>query len=352
MAFHDAAVLPVEYAFGSSGGPAHETVIQQTRGGRSVYLPTLDEPVMRYEIDISMLDPQHQKFARLVDFVRARRGAAHGFRLLDFTDYATNADHVLEVDPDDVTARHQIGVGDGSTTLFRLSKTYSDSGESVVRRIEKPMRVSEANAFESQTLPFLAAATQTVWVWIDSVLKTEGADYTVNYGTGTITFGSAPTAGQVVEWAGYFFVPVHFGPEADKFMRLTASSWAQRQTDTLTMVEEKADTAFLGLDRSPRGAVWVTLEDSQHQLELHEARDHYLDADGLMSAPFVLLPEPGTWMLGTDLLFVANVGASIGLDIRDHNGSALPSALTIAAGNAARFHLAPDGSGGFDWVVS
>jgi uncharacterized protein (TIGR02217 family) len=350
MAFHDAALFPVEYSFGTSGGPAHETVIQQMPGGRGVYLPTVNEPVMRYEVDLSLLDPEHQRLGPLIDFIRARRGSTHGFRLWDYADHSTNALHIGEISAVDATARHEIGVGDGTTTVFSLAKTYTESGESVVRRIEKPMRVAEANLFTK--VPYLRNATRTVWVWSDGSLQTEGVNYTLDYSTGKITFGTAPTAAKVIEWAGYFVVPVHLGAEADKFLRLTASSYAQRQTDTLTMVEEKSDTALLSLDRSPGGASLITLTEDSHQIEFYRGAAQHFDADGLMAAPTLLLPEPDDWMLGRDILRIFNRGATIGLDMRDHTGAALPAPLTIAAGYMARFHLAPDGSGGYDWVVS
>lgn len=61
----------------------------------------------------------------LVAFFRARKGRAYGFRFKDWTDYKA--------------ANQSIGSGDGTTTTFPLTKTYSSGGVTETRRITKPV---------------------------------------------------------------------------------------------------------------------------------------------------------------------------------------------------------------------
>jgi uncharacterized protein (TIGR02217 family) len=350
MAFHDSAVFPTTLDLGTAGGPSFENVIQESPSGRSVRIARMTEPVMRYEIvrqDVSLTDA-----ASLLRFVRARHGSLHGFRLLDFADFSTATDNVSQVAEDGGADRHQIGVGDGSTTVFRLSKTYTDSGESVVRRIEKPMTLAQAQAV-TNVCDYLATLTtgQHLRVWVDGTEKTEGTDYTVDYSTGTVTFGTAPTTGHVILWAGYFHVPVRFGVEADKFLRVLAPVAITRSFDGLTMVEEKSDTALLAMQSDPGGAKLHTVATTSAAISFADGKVQLFDCDGVASFN-LLLPEPADWMLGGPVFVIFNVGATIGISVRDYTGAALPAALTIAAGSTARLYLAPDGSGGYDWVAA
>jgi uncharacterized protein (TIGR02217 family) len=347
MAFHDTAFLPVEYSYGSAGGPSHETVIQQSPNGRSLRIARLDEPIMRYEIDLRILDENHVRIGPLINFVRARKGSLHGFRLMDFADYSTNATHIGQIDVSDLDARHELGIGDNNQTVFSLVKTYTDSGESVTRRIEKPMRVAEANQISK--ILWLKTATRTIWVWVDGTLKSEGSDYTVDYALGKITFASAPNVGEVVTWAGYFAVPVFFGPEADRFLRISASSYAERQTDTITMIETKQDTAVLAMERDPRGAKRWALSAAVHQLDFYYGQTQLFDVDAAGASMDLHLPEPADWMLGGPLFFIGNISSTANLVVKTYGGAA--TVLTLAPDASVSLFLVPDGSGGYDWVV-
>lgn len=349
MAFHDTAFLPVEYSYGSAGGPSHETVIQQTPNGRALRIARSDDPIMRYEIDLRVLDENHIRIGPLINFVRARRGSLHGFRLMDFADYSTNETHIGQIDVDDLDARHEIGVGDGTQAVFTLAKIYTDSGESVTRRIEKPMRIAEANTITK--ISWLKTATRTIWVWVDGTLKTEGTHYTVDYANGKITFVTPPTLGQSVKWAGYFAVPVFFGPEVDKFLRISASSYAERQTDTITMIETKQDTAYLAMERDPRGAKrWVVSAATVvHQLSFYDGQTQLFNADAVGASIDINLPEAADWMLGGPLFFIGNNGSTQNLVVKTYGGAA--TLFTLAPSASASLFLCPDGSGGYDWVI-
>ena len=177
MAFHDNAVFPTDINLGTASGPSFGTIIQETPSGRSVRIARADEPTMRF--DVAKQDLDETTAGALLSFIRARRGSLHGFRLMDFADFSTAPDHVTEIDAGDVTHRQTIGVGDGGVGSFPLIKTYTDSGETVTRRVEKPMRLAEAQAITHYYLGALTTG-QHFRLWIEGVIQTEGRDYTVD----------------------------------------------------------------------------------------------------------------------------------------------------------------------------
>jgi uncharacterized protein (TIGR02217 family) len=109
-------------------------------------------------------------------------GRAAGFRFKDWGDYQLN--------------NMQIATGDGSTKVFKITKTYAVTGSSYVRRIFKPV-------------------SGTMNVYDNGVLRTEGAGagkYTVDYTTGIITFDNAITPANThpITVTCEFDVPVRF----------------------------------------------------------------------------------------------------------------------------------------------
>ncbi len=90
----------------------------------------------------------------------------------------------------------QTDVGDGSTLTFQCIKDYSVGATATHRRnIIKPQN---------------GVGDFAIKVALDGVLQTEGADYTVNYSIGIVTFTVAPGAGVAPTWGGAFYVPVAF----------------------------------------------------------------------------------------------------------------------------------------------
>ena len=128
----------------------------------------------------------------LLDFFRARRGAAIGFRFADPFDFSSNG---MAGEP--TMLDQQLGVGDGFRTHFPLVKSYGDS-DGQVRRITRP------RAF-------------TILVAVDGVYHDE---WSWREG-GVIDFISAPAAGSIIS-AGYRFdVPVRFAEDRIEVARAT-----------------------------------------------------------------------------------------------------------------------------------
>jgi uncharacterized protein (TIGR02217 family) len=83
------------------------------------------------------------------------------------------------------------GVGDGSTKVFPLTRTYAFGPVSHVRRIYRPV--------------------SPITVKKAGIVQSSG--YTVDYQLGVVTFTAAPAAAAVLSWSGDFNVPVRFDRE-------------------------------------------------------------------------------------------------------------------------------------------
>lgn len=129
---------------------------------------------------IRTLDQQHA----IIDFWEARQGRARGFRLKDKSDFKSGRPQQAITPTDQV-----IGTGDGTSTEFQITKTYSSGGRSYIRTIKKPV-------------------AGTVRVALDAAEQVSG--WNVDTTTGTITFDTAPGGGVSITAGFEFDVPVRF----------------------------------------------------------------------------------------------------------------------------------------------
>ena len=115
-------------------------------------------------------------------------GKADAFRLKDHTDSGW-------------TTPQTLGVGNGSTTVFQLTKTYTIGGRSYVKNITKPVW-STVNDYQGNAL----ANSVTI-----SLNGTNTSAFTLDATTGLVTMTSAPAGGVVVTSpSGSFHYPVRF----------------------------------------------------------------------------------------------------------------------------------------------
>ena len=183
MAFHEVQ-FPTGVSKGSSGGPMRLTDIVTLRSGYEQRNTIWSDSRRRYDAGLGLQDIQD--LYEVLQFFEARRGRLHGFRWKDWADYKS-LDPIKAVSNTDVS----IGTGDGSSTDFQLTKTYSDSSGSYVRTIKKPV-------------------DQTVLIAIDGVDQEEISDFTVDLSTGIVTFSSAPSPGTQITSGFEFDVSVRF----------------------------------------------------------------------------------------------------------------------------------------------
>jgi uncharacterized protein (TIGR02217 family) len=109
----------------------------------------------------------------------------------------------------------QIGVGDGTTKKFQLTRGYTSGPATYTRPIQKPV-------------------PGTVLLAVDGAAQTEGGDFTVNADTGVVTFNSAPSAGADIT-AGYEFdVPVRFDTD---LIEVSLSSFEAGEIPAIPVIE-------------------------------------------------------------------------------------------------------------------
>lgn len=164
--------LPEDVERGARGGPTWSTFLATARNGREFRNGSREQPLHQYDISYGV-----QEVTQLED-VRAlfmnTRGRLHSFRFKDWSDYRVDGD--------------QFGVGDDSTTVFQLVRVYSFGPETFLREITKPVDDPD---FEVRVNGVPTAVT-------------------VDFLTGKVTFGVAPSAGNILSWVGNFDVPVRF----------------------------------------------------------------------------------------------------------------------------------------------
>jgi uncharacterized protein (TIGR02217 family) len=183
MAFHEIQ-FPTGISKGSSGGPRRLTDVVTLRSGFEQRNSIWQNSRRSYNAGLGLQNLKD--LYETIEFFEARRGKLHGFRWKDWADYKSK-DPISAVTATD----NQIGVGDGFTSQFQLSKTYSDSGGSYTRIIKKPVG-------------------GTVKIAIDGVAQVENVNYTVNTTTGIITFSTPPAIADIVTAGFEFDVPVRF----------------------------------------------------------------------------------------------------------------------------------------------
>ena len=165
--------FPADISYGSSGGPTFSTDVIEAFSGFEQRNINWSAARARYNVAHGV--KTQSQLDELIAFFRARQGKAIGFRFKDWTDYQA--------------VSQNIGTGNGSQTVFQLTKKYTSS-VTVTRIIRKPVNNSALK------------------IYLNAVLQSSG--YTVNYTTGAVTFSTAPGSGVAVTADFEFDVPVRF----------------------------------------------------------------------------------------------------------------------------------------------
>lgn len=129
----------------------------------------------------------------LLEFFRARRGAAKGFRFADPFDFSSRG---MTETP--TLSDQKIGIGDGLRTRFALVKHYGEGADKQERRITRPR--------------------------LESVLVGIGGSVAAGWSLdnlGIVVFETAPASGAVVSAGFYFDVPVRFAEDSIEINRAT-----------------------------------------------------------------------------------------------------------------------------------
>lgn len=182
MAF-DEVQFPSDISRGATARPKRLTDVVTLRSGFEQRNTIWANSRRTYDVGLGLreLDDVYE----VIEFWEARRGILRGFRFKDWSDFKSKAPNKSPTDTDQAMA--QI-----TSTTYQLQKVYSPTVNPWTRTITKPVN-------------------GTVLVRDDTGSLTEGADYTVDYATGIVTFTPAPTG---TPTAGFEYdVPVRFMDE-------------------------------------------------------------------------------------------------------------------------------------------
>lgn len=207
MGFHEIR-FPAALSFGASGGPERRTEIVTLSNGHEERNAPWAHSRRHYDAGTGLqaLDD----IDTLIAFFEARRGQLYGFRWKDWADYKSCASA-----SDPSATDQQIGIGDGVSDAFALTKRYASGPASYDRPVTKPVAGS-------------------VLVAVDGVPQTEGVDFAVDLVTGTVTFVDVPANGVAVTAGFEFDVPVRFATDR---IETSVSSFQAGEVPNVPVIE-------------------------------------------------------------------------------------------------------------------
>lgn len=201
--------FPTDVALGARGGPERRTDVVTLRSGAEQRNAIWADARRKYQAGYGI-----KSFAQLeavLAFFEARRGRLTGFRWKDRFDYRSCASPGLPAATD-----QPIGLGDGTTAVFQLAKTYGDGASPYVRPIRKPV----------------AGSVTVAVAGVPAAAPAFGVDAT----TGLVTFaaGFVPAPGALVTAGFEFDVPVRFDTD---YLEIDLSHFEAGQIPNIPIVE-------------------------------------------------------------------------------------------------------------------
>ena len=177
MAFH-AIRFPLDVALGARGGPERKTEVVTLAGGGEQRNGRWANSRRRYNAGYGV--KSRADMAAVLAFFEERRGRLHGFLWHDGLDFASGPGSPTD---------QVIGTGDGVRTSFQLSKTYGASFDPYRRPITRPVAGTVRLAVAGSELP---------------------GGWSVDLGSGIVSFSVPPAMGAAVTAGFQFDVPVRF----------------------------------------------------------------------------------------------------------------------------------------------
>lgn len=202
--------LPEKWSKGSAGGPQWMTDVVPLASGDEYREARWIDALWKYEIAHNVKTPE--AIAELRAFQLARRGQRDGFLLKDWLDYTSKPGG----DGLRAATDQPLGTGDGATTAFQLVKRYADAIDPYDRPIAWPV-------------------AGTVLVAVDGAPL--GTGWSVNRGTGVVTFAAAPADGAALTAGFEFDVPVRF---EDDWLSITWDTINSRSAGSVPLIEVRS----------------------------------------------------------------------------------------------------------------
>lgn len=209
MAFHDVR-LPDQVEQGAQGGPGFKTTVLELSSGFEKRNIDWERARGRWDLSYGIDNKADQE--AVLAFFYARQGKAHSFRFKDWTDFQLG-------DAATVTPQ-QIGVGDGSTDKFQLSRLYTDGVFTFQRELTRPVA--------------------GIVIYLDGIEQTSGV--VVDNDTGVVDFTTPPAMSVVVGAIGEFDVATRFDIDQLDLRAFTADAFS---LPSIPIIEIKEPLASL-----------------------------------------------------------------------------------------------------------
>lgn len=205
MQAFDDELFPLSIGKEASVTPAFSTQTVESLSGHE--RRTSDWADARLKFDAGPGVRSEADLVTLVEFFRARRGAARGFRFTDPFDSSSAplGQAVSAVD-------QKLGTGDGATSEFRLAKYYGSGEDAQQRFITRPV-------------------AGTIRVAVNGVEQMSGW---LHLGGGVIAFSAAPASGALLTAGFQFDVPVRF---AEDSLEVNRATFAAGEMPSVPLVE-------------------------------------------------------------------------------------------------------------------
>ncbi|MEM8728395.1 MAG: DUF2460 domain-containing protein [Pseudomonadota bacterium] len=207
MNFHDVR-FPASLSFGSVGGPERRTDVVTLANGFEERNTPWAHSRRRYDAGLGMRSMDD--IETLIAFFEARRGQMYGFRWKDWSDFKSCAASAEPAFDDQV-----IATGDGTRTVFPVTKTYRSGAFTYARPVAKPVE-------------------GTVRVGVEQDELAWGVDYTLDINSGVIEFAQPPGLGQQVMAGFEFDVPVRFDTD---LIQTSVASFQAGEAPNVPVVE-------------------------------------------------------------------------------------------------------------------
>jgi len=204
---------------GTLSGPGANTNVVAMDSGQENAVQRWSQ--IRRHMDVAHHIQSHDDVRELIEFYHRVGGPANGFRVKDWSDYATNDKGRLWGDDSPSAVAYTdvvIGIGNGINTQFQLKKIYGSTAPQYNRKITKPV-------------------AGTVLSGLAAVQKIEGTHWTVDTTTGIITYTTPPGDGVEVTAGCEFDVPMRFGVTLDEMLPATMDDHGSSSVRSVPMVE-------------------------------------------------------------------------------------------------------------------
>ncbi|MEO1015287.1 MAG: DUF2460 domain-containing protein [Pseudomonadota bacterium] len=205
MSGFDEVLFPLDVSLNSEGGPTRRTDIVSLASGReernSPWAGSRRSFNAGYGVK-SLADIE-----TVIAFFEARQGRLYGFRFRDPFDHSSAAYGSAPAATDQA-----IGVGDGSTRAFQLTKRYESGPRASQRIIRKPV-------------------AGTVLAAVDGLAS---AAFALDDATGVVTLDAAPPTGASVTAGFLFDTPVRFDTDS---LRINLAAFEAGQIPSVPLIE-------------------------------------------------------------------------------------------------------------------